>query len=419
MRILHVTHQYYPAVGGAEQHITYQSEALAQRGHDVDVYTTRSTNYRTWRGTLPRFERVNGVNVYRFTSFARGPCTFKLLERGLEIYWRSRSKWSTPLIIWGNGPVSLGMMDRMLRDGRKYDLIHANSLHYALVSYTYWIARHLGVPYALTPFVHIHQPGVFDIEFQNVILHKAALVLAMTEVERDYLEAHAVARDRIVVCGSGINLDNYPRMTSEVCRQQLGLPRDAFVLLFLGRKESYKGLATLLAACAQLQSDCPNLYLVAAGTETDHSRQLRQRFASLKRVIYYERVSDHEKLALLNACDAFGMPSVGESFGIVYLEAWAVGKPVLGAQSGAVTSVVDDGVNGLLVNPVDAQDTAEKIKQLYHNHELCARLAASGYAKLQARYTVQSVCDVIEGAYLRTVRQHRNARHSAVCVIRG
>lgn len=409
MRILHVTHQYRPAVGGAERHITNQSQELARRGHQVDVFTTRSTDYRTWRGSLPLVENLDGVNVYRFDCIERGPRTWRILDRGLRGYWRTHSARYMPLIVWGNGPISPSLIWRLLRYGRQYDLIHVNSLHYAPVTYVYWTSRLLEVAFALTPFVHIDQAGVFDIGFQNAIMRKSDLVLAMTTSEKEYLVERSVAPHRVTVVGSGIDLDDYPRQDPGACRQRLNLPRDAFVLLFLGRKVEYKGLGTLLAACAELRSQCPNLVLVAAGAETDYSRQLRRRYAGLQHVIFYDTVPEQLKLDLLNACDVLAMPSVGESFGIVYVEAWAVGRAVIGARSGAVSSLICDGVDGLLAAPGDVHDTAAKIALLCHDSKLRKRLATAGHLKAKTRYTVQKVADATEGAYLRTIRQRKNA----------
>jgi glycosyltransferase involved in cell wall biosynthesis len=319
--------------------------------------------------------------------------------------------------VWGNGPVSPAMMWCLLRQAGYYDLVHVNSLHYAPVSLTYLATRFHSVPFAVTPFVHIDQPVVFDIGFQNAILRRADLVLAMTDREKRYLAERGVARSRVSIAGSGIALENFPRRDMCACRKRLQLDPNAFILLFLGRKEAYKGLETLLRAHAQLQEACPGLYLVAAGEETKHSLGLRERFAGLERVVFLDRVSDEEKLDLLNGCDVFALPSVGESFGIVYLEAWAVGKPVIGADSGATPSVINDGVDGLLVTPDSASDVAAKIARLYRDGALRERMGSAGYVKASTRYSVQRVADVVEGAYVRTVRQHRNAQHRGACAL--
>src|SRR5262245_53407802 len=115
MRVLHVTHQYYPAIGGAEQYITDLSEALASRGHRVDVFTRCSRDYHTWRSALPSFEQINGVNVYRFRSIERRAHTWLLLRWGNDHYWQAKSRLFEPLIFYGNGPICPQMFLAILR----------------------------------------------------------------------------------------------------------------------------------------------------------------------------------------------------------------------------------------------------------------------------------------------------------------
>ncbi|MBI5567875.1 MAG: glycosyltransferase, partial [Chloroflexi bacterium] len=65
MRVLHVSHQYPPAIGGSERYIADLSEELVARGHQVDVFTSRAVDFHTWQNKLPKFEQRQGVNVYR------------------------------------------------------------------------------------------------------------------------------------------------------------------------------------------------------------------------------------------------------------------------------------------------------------------------------------------------------------------
>lgn len=409
MRILNVTHLYRPVIGGAEQHITDLSEELAHRGHQVDVYTIRSSKYQTWEsdGQLTSNEILGDVNVHRFNAFKRGPVTWKLLKRGLDGYWRSQAAYTAPLIMWGNGPVSLGLIRALWQHGRQYDVIHVNSLHYATVSYTYWLAKRLGVPFAITPFVHIDQPAVFDIRFQNAVMRGADQVLTMTDKEQEYLEARDVARERIAITGIGLQLDRYPQLDRDECRRRLNLPLDAFIVLFLARKERYKGLSTVMAACERLQAHYPNIYLIAAGPETEDSQRLRQQYAHLPQIIYYESVPNQLKLEIFNTCDVFMMPSEGESFGIVYTEAWAVKKPVIGSTRGAIPSLITAGVDGYVIDPNDVSTAALYLNELYQDPARRERMGAAGYRKVAARYTVPRVVDIVEAAYVRMLRRRR------------
>ena len=154
MRLLHVTHQYRPAIGGAEKYITDLSEELARRGHLVDVFTSRSVDYRTWRNELPAFEQLDGVNVYRFRSLPRTDITWRALRYGLEAYWHTRKRRYEPFIWYGNGPVCPGILRTILQNREQYDLVHINNLHYAHAWLAFQAARLRGLPIVLTPHLH-------------------------------------------------------------------------------------------------------------------------------------------------------------------------------------------------------------------------------------------------------------------------
>jgi glycosyltransferase involved in cell wall biosynthesis len=93
------------------------------------------------------------------------------------------------------------------------------------------------------------------------------------------------------------------------------------------------------------------------------------------------------------------MPSIGESFGIAYLEAWMCGKPVIGANVGSTPSVIRNGVDGLLVNPQDPRHIGEAIVRLLKDPPECARLGQAGYTRTTSEFTWDRIIDRIEGLY--------------------
>lgn len=410
MRILTVTHQYWPALGGSERYITSLCEALAQRGHQVDVFTTRSRDYHTWRSELPAFERLNGVNVHRFSSLERRRYTWHILDFGYRHYRRTRSPVYEPFIFLGNGPLAPGMFLRLLRQARRYDVIHLNCLPYSHIAYSYLAAQWHRMPVAVTPHIHVEQPETFDVGYFNTVLRGSDRVFADTWIERNYLIAKGVESNRVVVSGIGIRLSELQRRDASACRQQLGLPEEGPILLFFGRKVGYKGLDTVIQAFAALQQRHPSLILVAAGPETDESVSLQQSYAHLPGFISWDAVSDDEKLDLLNACDVLVLPSKGEAFGIVFLEAWAVGKPVIGAQSGATPAIISHGVDGFLVEYGDVASLAEKLEVLVSNPNLRARMGAQGHRKVRDTYTIERVADIVEQTY-GSMRRRQPAGH--------
>jgi glycosyltransferase involved in cell wall biosynthesis len=217
-----------------------------------------------------------------------------------------------------------------------------------------------------------------------------------------------VARDRVLVAGNGVRLDRFPRLDRDACRARLGLPRDAFVMLFLGRKVYYKGVQTTLQALRRLRDRYPTAHLVTAGPAAGETAELMAPFRGLDRWLNLDEVSETQKIDLLNACDVLLLPSTGEAFGIVFLEAWAVGKPVIGARAGAIPWVIDDGTDGFLADPTDGAAWAAAVERLIVAPELAQRLGEAGHAKVRGRYSVQRITDVIEDGY-RAVLERRAA----------
>lgn len=403
MRLLHITHQYRPAIGGSEKYITDLSEELVQRGHQVDVFTSRSKDYMTWANVLPQTECIAGVNIYRFNSLLRTKRAWKLLAYGMENYFRTQAWYYEPLIFYGSGPICPGMFTKIWRQARDYDLIHINNLHYSQAYLSYLAAQRHSVPLVITPHVHAEQAETHDIGYLHKVLREAKAIFAVTEAEKDYLLKRAW-NNNIVVGGNGLCLDKFPPLDQRASRIKFDLPEKAFVVLFLGRKTEYKRLDLCLKAFVALRQACPNSYFLAVGPETDFSRQLWSQYQGLEGLIVRGAVSDEERLAALAACDVMALPSVGEAFGIVYLEAWAYNKPVIGAKIAAVSSLIKHGEDGFLIEPDQVDDLYQVLNLLATTPELATQMGRQGRVKLERRYTNERITDIVEGTYARLIR---------------
>jgi glycogen synthase len=407
MRVLHVSHQYPPAIGGSERYIADLSEELVARGHQVDVFTSRAVDFHTWQNKLPRFDQRQGVNVYRFSSLQRRAYTWQVLHFGLSRYWQKRARRYEPLIFLGGGPLSPSMFAALLRRGRQYDVIHLNCLVYAHVAYGYWAARRLNVPTIVTPHAHAEQPVTFDIGYQRNVLAGCDHVLADTPIERDFLVGLGLSAAKVSLGGIGLRPDLYPIGDQAAARQKLGLPHTEPIALFLGRKDKYKGLEISLQAFAQLQGRYPDLHFLAVGPETDESQAMWPKYQGLKNLHTRGAVSDEDKLLALQACDLLVLPSVGEAFGIVFLEAWLAGKPVIGARTLAVSTVIDEYRDGLLAEPEDAGSLARQIAYLLDQPERRMAMGERGRAKVLANYTLPRVTDRVEAIYHQVIDTRR------------
>jgi glycosyltransferase involved in cell wall biosynthesis len=409
MRVLHVTHQYPPAIGGAERYIADLSEDLARRGHQVDVFTSQALNYRTWKNESSAYEQHNGVNIHRFRSLRRGRWTWRMLRWGVQGYGRSRSKLYEPLIFLGSGPLCLGMFWTMLRRCHEYDLVHLSCSVYSHVAYGFAAARRCRVPVVVTPHAHTEQLHTYGVGYMWRVLRESDHVMAQTSAERAFLIEQGLDPWCVTTGGVGLDAAAYPPLDAGESRRALNWPKGEFVMLFLGRKTSYKGLDVALAAYAALRTRYPRLRFVMAGPDTSYSRALLAQYSALPGLVNLGTVSNETKLHLLNGCDCLVLPSTGEALGYVFLEAWMYGKPVVGARTASVSTVVDEGRDGFLIRPSSAAELAARIARWIEDAELGQRMGQRGRDKVRRRYTVSHITDVVEGVYLRVLRARARA----------
>lgn len=413
MKILAVTHQYPPAVGGSEIYLAGICEQLVYRGHQVDVATSRSLDYLTWKGKLPGTECCGGVQIHRFRCIRKGLLARKLASFGYRMRTRGAGRVAELCILAGNGPLSAGLAWHLLTRGRNYDLILIQTLPYSHFVYGFYCARSTRRPIVVTPHLHVDQPEVFGLQSYKRVLCAADMVVAVSGFEARYLETLGVAPERILVSGNSVDPRTLPQRPQQECRARLGIPLDAFVVLFLGRKEAYKGLATLAAAHRLLLDRHPTAFLISAGPHTAYSRELVASHATAPRWIDYDTVSNESRIDLLNACNVLALPSKAEAFGIVFLEAWITGKPVIGARAGAIPWIIDHEQNGLLVDADSPPELAKAIERLLTDRDLAERLARNGNQKALLVYNRERLVEGLEAAFQSLVRQNTLSRRAA------
>jgi glycosyltransferase involved in cell wall biosynthesis len=180
-----------------------------------------------------------------------------------------------------------------------------------------------------------------------------------------------------------------------------GFPRTGRTILAVGRwdrAEQYKGADTLIAALPRILKTAPDASLALVGDGDDRSRleQLARDHGVAERAHLLHGLSPEQLFACYASCDVFALPSRGEGFGMVFLEAMACGKPVIGGAHGGIPDIVEDGVTGLLVPHGDEDRLAQAFETLFNDPARAWEMAARGrqrveqtfsFAQFQARLT--------------------------------
>ncbi|MGH9682878.1 MAG: glycosyltransferase family 4 protein [Candidatus Acidiferrales bacterium] len=169
-----------------------------------------------------------------------------------------------------------------------------------------------------------------------------------------------------------------------------GFP-DGTIVLTVGRwaaSERYKGADELIRAIARLRSTISDLHLVAVGGGDDlpRLRLLANELGMGNSVHFFDGLCREEIAGCYARATVFALPSTGEGFGLVFLEAMAFGKAIVAAASGGTTDLVEHEANGLLVPPHDPQRLADAIARLLRDDSLRLELGRRGAEIVREKY---------------------------------
>lgn len=409
MKCLFVTIAYRPFPGGGARYVQGVAERLVRHHHQATVYATDIGEIEyLWskgKGHLPAGEQVlEGVHVARFPvrHLPFSPTSYRAIQRAaLELSRLPLPAGRLVSRLVEYTPWVPALKRRLNSSGEGADLVHGlGVLFSSMVNAAHGYARRMGIPFVLTPQIHLGPLQDFHtMPHQMKLLRQSDAIIAQTMEERNYLTAHGIPGNKIQVIGPGVDLDFVSHGNPRRFREKHGLKRP--FALFLGTVSLDKGAVHLLHAMRRLWKEGHDLDVVFAGPTMDHFLEHPARLLPQERSRCHllGTIPEEEKRDLLAASEMLVLPSRSESFGIVYLEAWAARKPVVGASVGCVPEVISHGQDGYLVPFGDVQAIAEAILALWQDEEERERLGNAGYSKVLQKYTWAVVYNQIKELY--------------------
>lgn len=364
---------YKPLTGGIAEHAYKVARALTRRGFQVVVLAP----------DLPgaaEFDRDTDLVMYR----VKAHLVFSYLEYMwalLRIVRRHRVEWvynatAHPCTI-------ICTAARLFAEFRYATVIHGHELTFG----------HRNLREA---FKAIVKPAF------TAVLKRADRVFAVSDFTKQSILNSGLDPARVSTIYNGIDPGDFEgNWDTGGIRAKYGLEGKR-ILLTVATLDVRKGHDMVIRALPALVERVPDIayVIVGAGPNERNLRRLAESSGIQDRVVFTGALSRQDVLSFLAACDVFAMVSrqVGtnvEGFGIVFLEAAAMRKPVVGGRSGGIPDAVEEGVTGLLVDPLNRDETGQAIERLMLDPGLTARLGAAGYERAMRLFTWDRVTERI------------------------
>jgi glycosyltransferase involved in cell wall biosynthesis len=234
-------------------------------------------------------------------------------------------------------------------------------------------------------------------------MNEAAAILCVGKAEQE-ITSKKYPNTNVLYLPNGVSSARFANGDGAAFRSKYGLPQGARIVGSIGRIDPQKNQLFLINALPSLLQKDSNIHLLFVGHVTNPPY-----YEKLKGEITRLGLGSHVTIIpgldaggasladAYHAIDVFVLPSIHEPFGIVILEAWAAGKPVIAARVGGIPSFVEDGINGLLYEPGSQDAFLQAMYQVTDSPELGLRLAAAGKDTAVTQYD----WDVITGQLLK------------------
>ena len=248
---------------------------------------------------------------------------------------------------------------------------------------------------------------------QRYVCRLADCVLVNADAVKDWLIGEGYDESKIVVIRNGVDLSRFDQPADSLqVRREFGLPDDVPLVTVVSRLNRMKGLEQFLEAAAAIRARVPEARFLIVGETAPNDRPylsvltgLAERLGLSDRVVFAGLRTDVPQL--LASATVSVMPSLNEALSNVLLESMASGVPVVATRVGGTPEAIQDGVNGLLVEPGDPAALANAICHLLAQPELARRLGFAARESINERFSIDRMVSATEELYLSLLEKRR------------
>jgi glycosyltransferase involved in cell wall biosynthesis len=358
--------------GGTERYVSNLSAELANRGHHIDVFTTKSST------KIPYQSYYKNMTVHRFYS---------------------------PWNVFGINPACF-MLHKMLQL-KDVDVFHVHSYIYfttiqaaiaKLLKRTPMLLHiHGGVgrpPYK-TGFLKEFAKVFFDYTLGKFVLSQADIIASVSLQDSKLLEETIHSNlDRIIIVNNAINPDNFPEITPKL--------QNELIISYVGDLEPWKGIPYYSRVIDKLIRKTKNISFWFVGDGSLFSA-LESKFKNEKRVKLFGAVEHRKIPTILKKTHILIQPSFWEGSPTTIIEAMAMGIPVLASNIGDIPRLLDDGKNGILFEAGNEELLVDVILDASKNYTKLVDSARKARKKIRTDFAFGNVTNQIESLYYKLI----------------
>jgi glycosyltransferase involved in cell wall biosynthesis len=369
MRIAQVVNTLPPYWSGTGIAALKLSEALAKRGHHVELFTPLTKENRLFE--------YNGVEVKRLTALLR----------------------------FGQAPFTPGLI-RL----KHFDIIHLHFPYYFGAELVYWSSFFRHIPIVVTYHNDVIKPGMIGhfVDWHSRViapwlLDRASRVFAMSLsfLGESLVLSRMKKKGDIRIIPQGVDTCLFYPGQADMS-SHLGIPKGHPVLIFvrsLDKAHYHSGLMDLLLAMRYSEPDS-HLLVVGDGELLDRYEKSARELMISDRVHFIGAISNHELPRIYASADIFILPSAEtENAGLVLLEAMASGLPVVATRIGGTAEIVRDYTDGILVSPRDSQELASAINILINDKALAKQMGQAGAQRVKESMSWDYIASLVDANY--------------------
>jgi glycosyltransferase involved in cell wall biosynthesis len=431
MHIAQFVQRYPPARGGSEAYTARLCNYLADCGDNVTVWTTTAIELQElWTRTPRRSLKNRIVNHRKPVNLTDEPANPSVRRYPLLSFPARRYVLKAlslvPIPPWQCltlpcNPVSFDMM----HDARRYrgplDAVHATAFPYAWpILCALRLARRHGVPFLLTPFLHIGDPHnthdrtrrQYTQRCLRWLLRQADRVFVQTMLEQQVVVELGVPNERVVVQGLGVDPAECTDGDREGIRSVWGVQPDEIVIGHLANNSVEKGTVDLLKAAVLLANRKHPIRIVLAGPEMPNFRRFWADYSWQDGVIRLGILTDPQKRDFFAGIDVFCLPSRSDSFGLVLLEAWATRKPVVVYRAGGPAEIVRHRIDGFIAD-CNVTSLVTAIEELVTNRYRRFEFGEAGWQRVKTKWCWSDKLHLFRRVVCEAVQSQRRDVHPA------